>query len=156
MPNIMFNPSSDGRSTTTGLPLLKFVNFTSSSSCVSVVSSDSFSTYVISVLPRTSSLPCIFRLLTGPRIAPKKLTYALPKASERAFSLASISRKFCALIRISSIIFSIFVKSRLPWILSGLSLLAYIMKFSKSNLLSMIRTGSLAKRIVMPYGTLTR
>ena len=104
----------------------------------------------MSVDPSTSSFPRIERLSIGPLICAKKLTKALPNASERALSSASISKKLSACMRTFMLILSRFEKSKKPDIINGLLLCEYIWKFSKSNLLLEIVTGSLSKRISMP------
>ena len=59
-------------------------------------------------------------------------------------------------MRMSMRIRSGFEKSNSPEMFSGLSLWANTSKFSNSRWLFTMRTGSLAKRSVTPYGSLNR
>ena len=76
----------------------------------------------MSVEPSTSNRPRIRSDSTGPCNRAKKLTNALPKATELAVCLVLMSSRFRALMRMSMLMREGSLKSMSPCMLSGSSL----------------------------------
>ena len=76
----------------------------------------------MSVEPSTSSLPRILSVSMGPSMRAKKLTNALPNATDLGSCLALMSCRLRALKRMSILTFAVFEKSMSPCMFSGSSL----------------------------------